>query len=114
MEQAVALAERFVRENGYTDAPEGEVKRPLDLESLERSRNRRELLKYRRNTLRPRAIGGMGTGEGENAGWEVAFDYVGSSPSDRCRVVRINADGTEARMVHQDGVREHWVGFDDR
>ena len=67
-EQVVVLAERFVRENGYTDAPEGEVKKRLDLESIEWSRNRRDLLEHRRNTLRPRAIGIRGTSKGEGKG----------------------------------------------
>lgn len=114
MEQAVEMAERFVRDNGYTDAPEGEIKRRLDLESLERSHNRRELLRYRRNTLRPRAIGIKATGEGESASWAVAFDYAASPFSDRCRVVTMTADGTKIHLEHQDGVREYLADFDNR
>ena len=105
-EMAVQLSERFVRENGYTDAPNDEIKLQLDLESIERADSRAELLKSRRNTLQPKAIGVKSTDDG----WGVAFDYVDHPGS--CRVVTINKDGTQIRMQHKDGVRDHWLGFD--
>ena len=50
-DEAVALAEQFVRENGYTDAPDNDVKPRLDPEGLEWTSDRSEQLKGRRNTL---------------------------------------------------------------
>jgi opacity protein-like surface antigen len=105
-EEAVELAEQFVRENGYTDASEREIKRQLDLESIEWSNDRRDLLEERRATLAATAIGVKSTRDG----WGVAFDYVQSSGA--CRVVTMMVDGSDIRMQHQDGIREYWLGFD--
>ena len=70
-ERAVEIAEQFLQENGYTDAPDSLIKSQLDHESVELARSRAELLEWRRNTLRPRAIGVSATDDG----WGVAFDY---------------------------------------
>lgn len=107
-EVAVELAERFVRENGYTDAPDSVIKSQLDLESIERTNSRSELLKWRRNTLQPKAIGGKAT----DGGWGVAFDYVSHPGS--CRVVTMDKDGSQISMKHQDGIREYWLGPSER
>jgi hypothetical protein len=105
---AVELAESFVRENGYTDAPEAEVKARLDSEGIEWSKNRGDLLRNRRNTLQSRAIGIKRT----NDGWGVAFAYVTNSGT--CRVVTMAADGSRIRMQHQDGILNYWRGFGSR
>ena len=105
---AVELAEAFVRENGYTDAPESAVKAQLDAESIESSNQRAERLKARRNTLRPRAIGMKTVGEG----WGVAFAYVAYPGT--CRVVTMRVDGTGIRIQHEDGIRDYWLGFSRR
>jgi hypothetical protein len=107
--EAVALAERFIRVNGYADAPESELKSQLDLESIEWSNNRQDLLKQRRNTLRPVAVGIKAI----DGAWGVVFDYVSSEPG-RCRVVTMSFDGTNIRVQHKDGIREYWVGHDDK
>lgn len=104
-ERAVKLAERFVRENGYTDAPDSAIRPLLAYESIEWAEDRIELLKSRRNTLVSMAIG-IKANEG---GWGVAFDYV-SHPGN-CRVVTMLKDGSKMRMQHQDGIRDYWVGF---
>jgi hypothetical protein len=54
--QAVRIAERFVRENGYTDFIPDDPRR-LVPESIEFSRNRRDWLKARHNELKPQAVG---------------------------------------------------------
>ncbi|MEO8589901.1 MAG: hypothetical protein ABI432_11060 [Flavobacteriales bacterium] len=107
-ERAVELAERFVRDNGYTDAPDSAIKSQLDPESIELAEGRAELLKSRRNTLQPRAIGVKATDDGLG----VAFDYVSHPGS--CRVVTMHKDGTQIRIKHQDGIREYWLGFSER
>lgn len=106
--EAMAIAERFVRMNGYTDAPESAIKSQLDHESIEWTNDRAELLESRRNTLRPKAIGVKPTG----GGWGVAFDYV-EQPG-KCRVVTMRKDGSQVRMQHQDGIRIYWSGPGER
>jgi hypothetical protein len=106
LEEAVAVAERFVRDNGYTDAPADELKAPLDVESIEFAANREELLLQRKNSLQPKAIGAKPTSEG----WGVAFDYF-EPQVDTCRVVAMRHDGSEIRVQHQDGIREFWLGL---
>lgn len=106
-EKAVTLAERFIRENGYTDAPDSAVVLNLTHESLEWTADRKELLMTRRNTLVANAIGI----KANNGGWGVAFDYV-DHPGN-CRVVIMQHDGSKIRMQHQDGVRTYWVGLEE-
>jgi hypothetical protein len=107
-EDAVALAERFVLANGYTKASESEVKAQLDLESIERSNRRSELLRDRWNTLEPDALGIKAT----ETGWGVGFSYM--SHPDSCRVVTMDQDGGDIRMQHQDGICAFWEGFSER
>src|SRR5688572_16567308 len=106
-QDAVAVAERFVRANGYTDAPDREIKLGLDQESIDVS-TRTEQIEIRRNTLRPNAIGVKTARNGH--GWGVAFEYV-SNPNS-CRIVTMNGDGSGILIEHKDGVREYWAGFD--
>ena len=105
LEEVVAVAERFVRDNGYIDAPVDELKARLDFESIEFGANREELLLQRKNSLQPKAIGAKPTSEG----WGVAFDYF-EPQADTCRVVVMRHDGSEVRVQHQDGIREFWLG----
>jgi hypothetical protein len=106
LEEAVDVAERFVRDNGYTDAPADELKVDLDFESVEFTANREELLLQRKNSLQPKAIGARPTSEG----WGVAFDYF-KPQTDTCRVVVMRHDGSAIRVQHQDGIREFWLGL---
>ena len=107
-EKAVELAERFVRDNGYTDAPDSAIKAELDAESMEGVNDRTEMLELRRNTLQTKAIGVKAT----SGGWGVAFDYV-SHPG-TCRVVAMDKNGTRIRMEHKDGIRAYWLGSAER
>lgn len=112
---AVALAERFVVRNGYTDAPPDQVKHDLDFESIEFAENREAMLRQRRNTLRPRAIGVRRGRRSSKSGWSVAFDFVESIDANRgsCRVVTMDSDGSNIRIEHVDGLRKFFVGFNE-
>jgi hypothetical protein len=106
-QEAVAAAERFIRENGYTDAPASEVKDELDFESIEWHDSRSELLEARWNSLHVEAMGIKSS----ESGWGVAF-YSVSYPNS-CRVVTMNLDGNSKRVQHQDGICEYWAGFEE-
>ncbi|WP_147328224.1 MULTISPECIES: hypothetical protein [unclassified Duganella] len=115
IEAAVKLAEVFVAENGYTELPESGVKQALDHESIEWTYARKELLKQRRNTLLPAAIGAKYSRKNGQAGWSVAFDYTNQRGNPgSCRVVTMESNGREIRIEHVDGVREHFLGFKKR
>ena len=103
---AMALAEEFVVENGYTDAAPDRIKRQPDLEPIEWTSDRSEMLERRYNTLRPRAIGAKPGRKGGEAGWSVAFDYSRELPGgrDNCRVVTMDSNGANIRIEH-----ERWV-----
>jgi hypothetical protein len=98
--RAVKIAEHFVRENGYTDHV------PPDLGNLvpdsEKSLERDDWIKLRRNTLRPRALGYLEGARDDDNGWTVGFAYV--EPSDRgsARAVIMDARGGSVRMQHSD------------
>ena len=106
---AVALAERFIAQNGYTDAPPSKIKSELDSESIEFAESRMDLLQQRRNTLRPKAIGAKQGRRGDKAGWSIAFDFANAGED--CRVVTMNSDGSNIRIEHVDGIRKFFVGF---
>jgi hypothetical protein len=112
---AVALAEKFIIQNGYTNAAPDRVKAQLDFESIERAESRSEMLRQRHNTLRPKAIGARKGRKGSKAGWSIAFDYAPSVPGGRdlCRVVTMDSDGSGIRIEHVAGVRSYFVGFNE-
>jgi hypothetical protein len=112
-QDAVALAEKYIEENGYTAAGPERIKPELDPEPLERAHSREDRLKGRFDTLRPRAIGATRGGR-DRKGWSVCFDYVrgGRDPAAVCRVVTLNRDGSVIRIEHQDAYRESMAGFE--
>lgn len=110
-EQSVVLAEKFILENGYTDAPAGALKETLDNESIEWVASRDGLLKERFNSLGKKAIGAKSGRKNQNKGWSVAFDYVNTQYQASCRVVTMNLDGSDIRLEHVDGSREFFAGF---
>ena len=112
--KAIATAEQFVKDNGYTDASENVLKSRLDHESLEFGQNRAEMVKIRFNTLRPKAIGIRKGKKGATPGWSVAFEYTKSDSPDTCRVVTMNPDGTDIQMQHVDGLLPYFKGFEDK
>jgi hypothetical protein len=110
---AVALAEKFVAANGYTDAPHNQLKKQPNFESIEFSASQGEMMQHRYNTLRPKAIGAKRGRKGGEAGWSVAFDYMPrvAADQDSCRVVTMGLDGSNIRIEHVDGVRSYFAGF---
>jgi hypothetical protein len=110
--QAVALAERFVVENGYTaQAAKGGR---LDSESLDTILGlaRSEQLQLRSGSLVGKAIGAKPLNHRQEPGWSIAFDYAGQ-PGDpeRCRVVTMDRDGAHIAIQHVDGFRSYFAGF---
>jgi hypothetical protein len=99
--RAVEIAERFVRENGYTDfVPQDASK--LTAESFERS-ERGEWIARRHNKLRPRALGYMARGKDSKRGWTVGFEPV--SPSANAgtgRAVTMDEYGEGLTVQHKD------------
>lgn len=115
-EEAIQTAERFVLENGYTNAPREQVKAQLDHESIELigegKDTREKLLAQRVDTLKPKAIGIRKGRKGGRDGWSVAFEYREPSLNDTCRVVTMNLDGTDMQVEHVDGILSRFKGYD--
>ncbi len=87
---AISVSENFVALNGYTSVP-GEPAR-LTRESVEFASDPNEILRYRRNTLCPRAARIVKTADG----WLVFFNY--SQPT-------FSRGGTVFRAVNLDSAR---------
>jgi hypothetical protein len=99
--QAVQIAERFVRENGYTDFIPDDP-RQLVPESMEFSRDRRDWLKGRHNTLKPKAVGYRKGSRNDPKGWTVGFALVKPSDATRAvgRAVTMDTRGRSVRVEH--------------
>jgi hypothetical protein len=102
-DEAVRIAERFVRENGYTDFTPDDP-RQLVPESIEFSRDRRDRLKRRHNTLKPKGLGYLTGSRYDSNGWTVGFALV--KPTDWTRpvgrAVTMDARGHAVRVEHKD------------
>ena len=98
--QAVAIAERFVRENGYTDFVPDDLRR-LVPESIEFSRAR-NWLKDRHNTLKPQAVGFRKGSRNDREGWTVGFELVDPTNVTPAtgRAVTMDAKGHRIRVEH--------------
>jgi hypothetical protein len=100
--RAVRIAEGFVRENGYTDYVPEDISL-LVPESMEFSRNRRDWLRQRHNTLRPRAVGYQKGGRNDPKGWTIGFELVNPirENADRVgRAVTMDARGRRLTVQH--------------
>lgn len=97
--EAVALAEQFIAQNGYTDLPPDKTK--LSYETIEWETNVDRMLQQRHNTLERRAYGVRRGRKGGDPGWTVAFRYKGQAGATG-RAVTMNLDGTEPRVEHVD------------
>ena len=112
MQAAVEIAEQFVAKNGYTNAPESDIKDVLDNESIERTADRRDRMKLRFNTILSKAIGAKKGRRNSSEGWSIAFDYTSENgSSNNCRVVTMNSAGNDIRIEHVDGIRSYFIGF---
>ncbi len=101
--EAVALAEKFIVQNGYTDLPPDKTK--LSYESIEWEANVDRMLELRHDTLERRAYGVLSGRRGQKSGWTVVFRY--KHPSDEQtrsngRAVTMNLDGSKPRVEHVD------------
>lgn len=102
-EQAIAFAEKFIAQNGYTDLSPN--KENLVYESIEWESNTDEMLKGRHNTLERKAFGVLSGRNSGRQGWTVVFKY--KNPSDRAarkngRAVTMDLDGSNGRVEHKD------------
>ena len=94
--EAVALAEQFVTNNGYTAAPPLPPDK-LSLESIERVPSREDLAGARYDSIQPKAYGYSRNGRG----WMVVFCF--KVPDEEAgRAVTMYEDGARIRMEHRD------------
>jgi hypothetical protein len=101
--EAIALAERFIAENGYTDLSPDKTK--LSYETIEWESNVDKMLEQRHDTLERRAYGVVSRRKGGEPGWTIVFRY--KHPRDRQtrsngRAVTMNLDGSKPRVEHVD------------
>jgi hypothetical protein len=105
-EQAIRIAEGFIRANGYADDP------PEDLSKLdvavpahmtdEDKKFLNELLAQRRNSIRPRAYGWRRGRRNDPNGWSVGFELVRTinNDPDIGQAVEMDEHGLEVWVEH--------------
>lgn len=99
--QAVALAEQFVRANGYTDFVPPDPSK-LASESIEHL-DPEQWAAHRHNTLKPRAVGYLASGKMEAPGWTIAFDHAKpANDRESGRAVTMDEFGGQLRVEHKD------------
>lgn len=97
--QAVALAEKFIAQNGYTDLPPEKDK--IVNESLELVPKVDEMLRRRHNSLKREAYGVSRGRKNGAPGWTVVFQVAGDDGKGRLgRAVTMNSDGRKMRVEH--------------
>ena len=96
---AVQVAERFIRDNGYTDQPAAVDRSNISREALE-SGDVSERLAHRHATLESRAHGVSAAA----AGWYVVFRYKGQATNPHGRAVWVDSYGRAVKVEHQDFV----------
>ena|SRR5258708_2060431 len=102
--QAVALAEQFIAQNGYTDLPPDKTK--LSYETIEWERDVDRMLHQRHDTLERHAYGILRGRKGSEPGWTVVFCYKAHCGATG-RAVTMNLDGSEPRVEHVDFFLRH-------
>ena len=105
----VRIAERFVKQNGYTEFTLSvESARHFTPESIEWTNDKIALLKQRHNTLQPRACGYAKKRKGGEPGWAVVFRYASdgrfAQNTKTGRAVTMNENGGAIRMEHVDAI----------
>ena len=98
--QAIAFAEKFVHDNGYTDFKPDDPSK-LTPESIERT-GRDTWIDKRFNTIRSKAKGYLTRGKNDPSGWTVGFELIKPRDSNAGRAVTMDAKGGRVRMQHQD------------
>jgi len=97
--EAVAFAEQFIAQNGYSDLPPDKTK--LSCETIEWEGNVDRMLQERHDTLERHAYGVRRGRKGGDPGWTVVFRYKGHAGATG-RAVTMNLDGSEPRVEHID------------
>lgn len=106
--EAVKIAEQFIADNGYTDAPP-RVKHPAP-ESLSRRFTESGEFSLRHNSLEPKAYGVIYGARDRPGGWTIVFLYskkwrtdLPSIDKDRVgRALRMDAYGGQIMIEHKD------------
>jgi hypothetical protein len=103
-QQAKSIAEQFIKNQGYTSAPSPLPKDEIVFESIEWEVGVDEILKSRRGTLEPEAVGAIQSEEG----WIVGFRYANAPPeADTGRGVTMDRYGQHMRVMHEDLLLSH-------
>lgn len=98
---AIAAAEKFIVDNGYTDLPPLQDETQISYEPIERKSAPGEILQTRHNTLERKAYS-IGKGrKGSKLGWTVGFRYKGGDDKSG-RAVTMDLDGGNIRVEHVD------------
>jgi hypothetical protein len=115
--EAIDIAEYFIAQNGYTNAPPMADKSNLKLESLEYSSDPDEILAHRHNTLESKAYEVIR--HRDNTGWTIVFRFSGTNEMyNRLaganearykdgRAVVMDQYGREVHVEHQDIILGH-------
>jgi hypothetical protein len=109
-EQAVRIAEEFIRANGYTDySPVDVSKLDADIKEVVTEEDKtllKDLLAERRNTIKPRACGWKRGRRNDPKGWTVGFELVKTLNNDPSigQAVEMDRHGADAWVEH--------MGFD--
>jgi hypothetical protein len=105
-EQAVRIAEEFIRANGYTDYSPVDVSN-LDVDMAkvvteEEKASLKDLLAQRRNTIKPRAYGWKRGRRNDPKGWTVGFELVKTLNKDPSigQAVEMDRHGADAWVEH--------------
>src|SRR4051794_12592411 len=106
--EAVAFAERFIAQNGYTDLPPNRKK--LSYESIEWESNLNEMLRQRHDTVERHAYGFVRGRNGGEPGWMIVFRFKHPEDDDERklgRAVTMNLDGSKPRVEHVDFILQY-------
>ncbi len=98
--QALAIAEHFVHDNGYTDFKPDDPSK-LTPESIEWT-ERDTWIDRRFNTIRSKAIGYSKGAKSDFDGWTIGFELTNPRNRNHGRAVTMDARGGMLRMQHQD------------
>ena len=96
--QAVAIAQEFVRKNGYTKAPGSPPLQPESIEFLPPER----WAEFRHGKLMPVAYGYRRGRRGGEPGWTVVFEFRPLPNSATGRAVTMDEFGKNAQIEHVD------------
>lgn len=103
-EKAVALAEKWIVEQAYTDDTAGVKVKNIVFEKDEFATDTLKIIKNRHNTIRTKAIGAKEYGE---KSWAVGFPHV-EKENNIVRAVLIDSIGENVKMAAKD-VRADWI-----